>query len=272
MRIHAWQFAVAVFAIAVQSNILATFAGDAAKVAVVPSATSAAATRANALLSDSDPPSKQVLIECAIARVESYKRQTQAEGSILLQPSNGGLTINKGGTKLELRIKDSSIPKFLQSFENVADIQVVAAPRLLVLDKQRAEIHQTVNLSGNDLRLRLRPFVLSSEMVRLEVHLERQFVEGTKTEDQQVTTNVEVQNGRTLAIGGLTQLEPASTADGSRPADALSRKELIVLLTPRIWSEKSHLRTEIIHPVSDWQVKNEVQETVRPRLASKSKD
>ena len=80
---------------------------------------------------------------------------------------------------------------FIQALETLGETKVLAAPRLLVLNKQRAEVHlgdqlgyvtstqtqtsttETVNFMPTGTQLRLRPFVSSDGMIRMEIHPER---------------------------------------------------------------------------------------------------
>ncbi len=169
----------------------------------------------------------------------------------------------------------NNITGFIRALETVGSTKVLASPRVLVLNKQRAEIQlgsrlgfrtlsqnftstiQQVQFLNVGTLLRLRPFVSSDGMVRLEIHPERS--QGAVVDDlpsattAELTTNVMVPNGATLVIGGLMEDEDDYQSQGlpglSRwPVvghlfgfkDKLDkRRELVVLLTPHIWSPES---------------------------------
>lgn len=103
-------------------------------------------------------------------------------------------------------------------------------------------------------QLRLRPFVSSDGMIRLEVVPERSTgVLDDKgipqTKSTQVTTNVLVPDGKTIVIGGLLDDEDDTTWEGlpilsrlpwigflfRHTVKTTAKKELIVILTPHIW-------------------------------------
>lgn len=166
----------------------------------------------------------------------------------------------------------NNVTGFINALETLGSTKILASPRILVLNKQRAEIQlgerlgfrtlsqnftstiQQVQFLNTGTLLRIRPFVSSDGMVRMEIHPERS--QGAVTDDlpnvttAQLTTNVMVANGSTLVIGGLMEEEDVYNQTGlpglSRvPAlghlfglkDKLGRRrELVVLLTPHVWS------------------------------------
>jgi type IV pilus secretin PilQ/predicted competence protein len=167
---------------------------------------------------------------------------------------------------------DQSTTGFIRALETFGETKVLACPRLLVLNKQRADIHlgaklgystttqtqtstvQTVQFQDIGTQLRLRPFVSSDGMIRMEVRPERS--SGIIDNDgipqvnaAQVTTNVMVPNGATIVIGGLIESETQNNWAGfpllsrlpwvgalfRESIDKTTKKELVVILTPRIW-------------------------------------
>ena len=90
-------------------------------------------------------------------------------------------------------------------------------------------------------------------MIRMEIHPERStgtLVNGVpQTRTSEVTTNVIVPNGSTIVVAGLMDEQEVVEEDGipflcrlpvigalfRHRATAVVKKELIVLLTPRIW-------------------------------------
>jgi type IV pilus assembly protein PilQ len=179
--------------------------------------------------------------------------------------SNGGLKVG---------FLDSSLAMFLNALESIGDTNVIATPRLMCLNKHRAEIligeqlgyvsttqtetstTQSVEFLEVGTQLRIRPFISSDGMVRMEVHPELstgnvRLVGNFTLPDKrvtQVTTNIMVQDGCTVIIGGLLRDEMSSTATqiplfGSLPvigpvfrqnSETLGRQEILVLITPRI--------------------------------------
>lgn len=181
-----------------------------------------------------------------------------------------GLT--EGG--LKLGYLDANLSLFVDALETIGETNVIAAPQLLVLNKQRAEIligqqkgyisttvtesaaTQTVEFLEVGTQLRIRPFITDDGMVRLEVHPEIstgdvRVEEGLTIPDKdvtQVTTNIMCPDGRTVVIGGLiksgqskkgTQIPLLGSMPGvgalfRQKSEDLEREELIVLITPRI--------------------------------------
>jgi Bacterial type II and III secretion system protein/LysM domain len=149
---------------------------------------------------------------------------------------------------------------------------VLACPRVLVLNKQRAEIQlgqrlgyfttiqnltsaiQQVQFLDTGTLLRFRPFVSTDGMIRMEVHPEKstgQVVQNVPSSNtSEVTTNVMVPDGATIVIGGLIENTDTSSQQGTLGLSRLpvvgplfrqkqqvsTKRELIVLLTPRIWN------------------------------------
>jgi general secretion pathway protein D len=166
----------------------------------------------------------------------------------------------------------NNVTGFIRALETIGNTKILASPRILVLNKQRAEIQlgarlgfqtlsqnftstiQQVQFLNTGTLLRLRPFVSDDGMVRMEIHPERS--SGTVTNNipnqqtAELTTNVMVPDGATLVIGGLIEDEDDYSYQGlpllSRfPALGFltginqkteGRRELVVLLTPHIWS------------------------------------
>ncbi|MHC4180829.1 MAG: secretin and TonB N-terminal domain-containing protein, partial [Planctomycetota bacterium] len=150
----------------------------------------------------------------------------------------GGLSkvLLDGG--LKFGFLDDNLGVFVNALESMGDTNVIATPRLLVLNKQRAEIHiggeegyrgslsttetsstQGVEMLETGTRLRLRPFISSDGMIRMEVHPELSNGEvravGNDTlpikTTTQVTTNIMVRDGCTVVIGGLLDEELVTT-------------------------------------------------------------
>ncbi len=173
---------------------------------------------------------------------------------------------------LHLGYVTDDIAVFVEALERVTDTTVLANPRVLCVDRQRAEIIigaklgyltatttetatvQEVEFLDIGTQLRFRPFISSDGFVRLEIHPENSAgqidpVSGLPSETTtEVTTNVLVRDGNTIAIGGLISDQVDQTTKqvpglGSIPyvgalfrqtIDKVTRREVIVLLTPHI--------------------------------------
>lgn len=170
---------------------------------------------------------------------------------------------------------DGDVSWFINALEHIGDTNVIATPRLMVLNKHRADIQigrqegyisttsatetsttQSVEFLDLGTQLRLRPFITPDGLIRMEVHPELSDgaveIKGGFTlpnkDVTQVTTNVMVRDGCTVIIGGLMQEQLATTTDqipffGNLPLvgmlfrnkeEKISRREIIVLLTPHI--------------------------------------
>jgi type IV pilus assembly protein PilQ len=169
---------------------------------------------------------------------------------------------------------DGSVSAFLDALESIGEADIIATPRLMCVNRQRAEIligsqlgyvstTQTETASTQNVeflevgtQLRLRPFIATDGQVRLEVHpelstgqvrVEQNFTLPDK-EVTQVTTNVMVRDGSTVIIGGLIRDELTNTITqtpflGSLPwvgvafrrtIEENERREILVLITPHI--------------------------------------
>ncbi|MBW3543094.1 MAG: hypothetical protein KY476_22780 [Planctomycetes bacterium] len=166
----------------------------------------------------------------------------------------------------------SDVSTFIRALETIADTNLVAAPQLRVLNRQRADLiigqqlsYSTVtqNPAGSSIqnveflevgtKLNIRPYISPDGMIRLEVHPELSSAEfnnlnlpdKTTTE---VTTNVMVRDGTTIVLGGLIDEQVEQRFDrvpllGALPVvgnlfrnrnEGVRRRETIVLITPRI--------------------------------------
>jgi len=189
-----------------------------------------------------------------------------------LDTSTSGNSDITGG--LTFAFLDSSLGSFLEALETVGDANVIATPRLMCLNKQRAEIligaelgyvsttvtetstSQSVEFLEVGAQLRLRPFISSDGNIRMEVHPELSTgqvrIEGGFTlpdkELTSVTTNIMVRDGCTLIIGGLvredlqtntTQIPLLGNLPGvgvlfRQKEEVVDRREILVLVTPHI--------------------------------------
>jgi type IV pilus secretin PilQ/predicted competence protein len=194
-------------------------------------------------------------------------------GGLLQGDTNVGTAADVQGLKFGFVAKD--VTGFVNALALVGSTKILATPRLLVLNKQRAEIQlgdrlgfqtltqtqtstiQQVQFMNVGTQLRLRPFITSDGMVRMEIHPERSSGEVVNnvpsTHTTEVTTNVMVPDGATIVIGGLIDDEKDTVIQGIPGLMNLpvvgplfrlttttnTKKELVVLLTPRIWKGDS---------------------------------
>lgn len=187
----------------------------------------------------------------------------------------GAINVTEGG--LKFGYLDANLSLFMNALETIGDTNVIASPRLMCLNKQRAEIQigeqlgyvsttvtensstQTVNFLDVGTLLRIRPYISNDGLIRMEVHPE--LSTGTVTVQQgltlpnksltQVTTNVMCTDGCTVVIGGLIREDLKTTTNqipllGNLPylgvafrqkTENTDRTEIIVLITPKIVSD-----------------------------------
>lgn len=226
----------------------------------------------------------QVAIEAMILSVRLNDKNTfGVDFALLRDKANVALVSGKplaslGDMKFDGGLKfgflDSSLAVFLTALETIGDTDVIATPRLMCINKHRAEIligrqlgyvnttltetstAQNVQFLEVGTQLRLRPFISSDGLIRMEVHPELSTgsvrVEGGFTlpdkDLTQVTTNIMVRDGCTVIIGGLMREDLGTTMSqipllGSAPGigflfrqktETTERHELIVLITPHI--------------------------------------
>ncbi|MHC4943432.1 MAG: hypothetical protein ACYTG7_10480 [Planctomycetota bacterium] len=170
-------------------------------------------------------------------------------------------------------ILNDKVAAFVYAMENVVDTNVIANPKVLTLNKQKAEImiggrlgyfgtsvvsdgiaQQSVEFLETGTQLRFRPFISGDGFVRLEIHPERSNgivdpTTGLPSENtSEVTTNIMVKDGDTVVIGGLIEekdsiIEKSVPFLGSIPVlgrlfkyteNSTERTEIITLITPHI--------------------------------------
>lgn len=171
-------------------------------------------------------------------------------------------------------ILKSDLAVFLDALESVTDTNVLANPKILALNRQRAEFinggrlgyfgsetlsdggfsQQEVEFLDVGTQLRFRAFIGADDFIRMEIHPERSdgvvdSVTGLPSETtSEVTTNILVKNGDTVVIGGMIEERDTSTVAqvpllGSIPIigwlfkkeeTSTRRVEIIILITPKI--------------------------------------
>ncbi len=217
------------------------------------------------ILVDVDVPPLQVSIEAKILSVRlSDGIQQGIDLSQLPCHRDSGVSLAEGGLK-QARLS-CSIPTFIKSVERIADTSLVTSQRIQVLNKHRAEMligdrigYQSqaggdVHFMEAGTRLILRPSISADGFIRLDIHPERSSATTAKRSRQpvqntaEITTQVMIRDGATVAIGGLIAEQGTETANrlpvvSSIPVigipfrnkrERLQRTELIVLVTPKI--------------------------------------
>ena len=159
---------------------------------------------------------------------------------------------------------DMSGSQVVEKLKLWTDVKLVSNARLLVLNKQPAELQvgseslcllphgRTTPMAAVDggMRLFVRPFVAADHLVRLEVSPEavtsRSQPMNTRRETfASVATNVAVPNGGTLVIAGLNvdqSVAPSALFQGlgrlkrkhKDEADRAVRREIVIMITPRV--------------------------------------
>lgn len=240
------------------------------------------------LVNELDVQPRQVAIEAMILSVKLDDEYEFGVDFSLLRDSNNArlvsgsplanlASMNLTGDGLRFGFLDASTGVFINALETIGETNVVAAPRVLCLNKQRAEIligsqlgyvsttvtenasTQSIEFLEVGTQLRIRPYIFSDGTMRLEVHPELSTgnvrVESGFTlpdkEVTQVTTNVMCRDGSTVIIGGLIREDLTNNTTqipflGSIPylgaafrqkTESTTRHEIIVLITPRLVCE-----------------------------------
>ena len=189
--------------------------------------------------------------------------------SRVLATSSNSTVTGFGDEGLKFGFVDRNVSGFIRALEASKKVEVLASPRVLVLNKQRAEIqlgkrigYRAAGVAGQDQGVRflnvgtslsLRPSVSRDGMIRLEIHPEKS--SGALDADgipqmntSELTSDLLVPDGATIVIGGLIDSteRPSGTSligpnrmtindvfSRERPVKT-GKSELIVLLTPRI--------------------------------------
>jgi general secretion pathway protein D len=252
-------------------------------------------------MTETDMRPAQVLIEATIVRVRMEKKDVIDSGVNLAMLRAAGRTVDvvedgvvtnaaigfgppstlpSGGTSTGAAVQASKNTKYfwvrgsttelIRALQGFGEIQVLACPRLLVLNRQRAEIHlgdrlgyqtykagsrtPTVEYINMGTQMRVRPSVASNGTVRLEVHAEHTTGSLDALGIPQINTNevsadVMIPDGATIGMAGdvygeVTQ-DPHDVPFLSRmpyvgclfcnTIDVATKNQVIVLLAARIW-------------------------------------
>ena len=177
---------------------------------------------------------------------------------------------------LQVGVVHNNLGAFISALESVSNTTILANPKVLALDKQSAEVHvgssfgyqtttvtqststQTVQFFDTGTTMSFRPYVGTDGYIRMEIHPEDSSggLNGSNLpfkNTTEVTSNVMVHDGNTIVIGGLFR-EQSQTSRSQVPgfgnipwlgallrsqADATTRQEIIILLTPHIIKDDS---------------------------------
>ncbi|MEX2544240.1 MAG: secretin N-terminal domain-containing protein [Phycisphaeraceae bacterium] len=200
-----------------------------------------------------------------------------ATDSGLAATANPSSVIDSSSVKIG--VMGGDVAAFVQALDSVTDTTVLATPKVLALNRQRAELlvgerigylsttqtdtasTQTVNFLDTGTQLTVRPFISDDSYVRMElkpqvstgIPQERggQFIPDEVT--QELTTNVIVQSGQTVVLGGLFKEDmqiqrrqvpglgdlPLVGGLFSGQNDTVGRSEVIFLIKPTILRDES---------------------------------
>jgi type IV pilus assembly protein PilQ len=177
-----------------------------------------------------------------------------------------------GVTGLTVGITNDHVKVFIRALETITDATVLANPKILALNKQAGKLlignedgyysSQTLSEGGNftqqinfletGTKLEFRPFICKDGYIRMEIFPEQssgEVVSGVPSKTTTtVKTNIMVEDGKTIVIGGLFQEKTTLSRSqvpllGDIPIvgelfkksdDESIRTELIVLITPHI--------------------------------------
>jgi type IV pilus assembly protein PilQ len=189
-----------------------------------------------------------------------------------------GNSFTNGINGFRAGVVTDNLSVFLAALEGVTDTTVLANPKVLVLNKQKGEVHigaedgyrgtttqtetaatESVQFLSTGVRLIFRPYIGDDGYIRMEVHPEDSSGSVDKTTGlpskttTDVTSNIMVKDGHTIVIGGL--FREVNRTDRSqipilgdipvlgylfrKQADSTVRQEVIILLTPHIVKEDS---------------------------------
>jgi len=170
-------------------------------------------------------------------------------GSLKPTDTAGGIQTNVGNTAgdggIKIGVTSNNVAAFVRALDSVTDTTVLANPKLLVLNRQKADVlvgekigylsttatatatTQTVEFLDTGTQLTVRPFVSEDGYIRMELKPQvstariRDVVPGTSSAavtipdeiTQELTTNIIVRDGETVVLGGLFKEETTITRD-----------------------------------------------------------
>jgi type IV pilus assembly protein PilQ len=190
----------------------------------------------------------------------------------------------QGPGTLKVGILSNDVAAFLRVLDTVTDTTVLSRPKVMCMNRQRAEVlvgkrvgylsttatdtstTQTVEFLDTGIQLIFRPFISRNGMIRMELAPSvseadlRDVVDASGTVvtipdelTNEITTNVRIQDGHTLVLGGLFR-ESNKTARRQVPVlgdiplfgaafrghdDDVQRSEIIFLITPSVLEDET---------------------------------
>ncbi|MCX5661748.1 MAG: hypothetical protein NTW19_18875 [Planctomycetota bacterium] len=209
-----------------------------------------------------------------LAAVPSLLNGTvQDKGTAITTPQSSSDLQGKAGFKLG--VVSDNVAAFIHALDSVTDTTVLAKPKLLVLNRQKADLlvgtrlaylsttttdtsaTQTVQYLDSGTHLTVRPFISDEGFIRMELKPSvstaslRSIGTGnssTTVPDQsteELTTNIMVRNGQTIVLGGLFK---ESTTVARRQAPLLG--DVPILGTAFKGQDDSAERAEVIFMVT----------------------
>lgn len=195
-------------------------------------------------------------------------------GAVTSTPGN----VAQGPATVKIGYLGSDAAIFVRALDSVTDTTVMANPKILVLNRQKADLlvgerlgylsstatetstTQSVEFLDVGTQLTLRPFISDDDMIRLELKPsisdgDTELVGGFVIPDettQELTTNVIVPNGMTVVLGGLFKEDtsigrrqvpglgdiPIAGAAFRGQDDTVERSEVIFLVKPTIMKDE----------------------------------
>lgn len=246
------------------------------------------------LIQSLDTTPTQVLLEATIAEVtlndqlDLGLRWFFEKGNLrggFSDVSNGSIASNFPG--LSFIFQGASAGVTLNALSSVTNVNIVSSPSLMVLDNHEATLQigdevpiatqqvvdtanpnapvvNTISFRNTGIILKVRPRVSSSGRVTLEIEQEVSSVAQTTTSgidsptisQRKITTTVVVNDGQTLALGGLIEESKGVTRTKvpiagdipivgnlfKRKKDTQRKTELLILITPRVVRSGSEAR------------------------------
>jgi general secretion pathway protein D len=229
----------------------------------------------------------QVLLESCVAEVHltnalkyglQYYFHNGNFSALASSVAAGSLATNTGGLSLAF-VQGNSIQAELDLIASISKVKVISAPKLLVLNNRTASIDvgdqvpvatssavgittanapivNTIQMLDTGIILHITPRVNNGGLVLLDVNQEvsssvpttSSSINSPTIQQRKVSSSVAVQDGQTIAIGGLISDTRTRSKSGipylmdvpylgylfSLTNDSVDRTELIVLITPHV--------------------------------------
>lgn len=238
----------------------------------------------------------QVLIETTIAEVTLNEELKYGVQWLLDSGNTGAFTLSEAATGVAAQqfpgfsylfsIADD-VRVVLNALDSVTDVNIISSPQIMVLDNQPARIQvgdrvpiatqSVVSVTDPDapivnqiefvdtgVILEVTPRVNASGMVIMEINQQVSDVVATTTsgidsptiQQRQISSMIAVQDGETIALGGLIREKTTETDVGvpllkdipilgalfSKTSNKVERTELLILITPRVVGDRQDAR------------------------------